>query len=1069
MRLDLFKNILKKDMGIGNITDDFFALCLKDFFDNNKKGILLVVPTLFEANKLYDVISNYIDDCLLYPMDDHILRKAINIENDYLLKRLDVLNTLVVDNKKIVVTNLEGYLTKLLDKETYLNKFINLKVGQSISIRKLMERLINLGYSKELMINKTGEIAVRGFVIDVFPMGEENPIRLEFFGDEIESIRYFDVNTQKSIEKISNVCIKPLFTADAGVKGIFDYIEDCTIIYKDYNQIRIAYEKLLADLVDVQIDEKEVNLFELDEVFDDKAIHYLDFDSKLVDVRKDILYLDAKPIENLNGNFSLLNKLVADSIVSKNVILCLDANKIKRMRDYIEFDYVVTDINNLHLGKVNVVNMNLINGFSYGNYLFITEHDIFKQKKSIRHSRSMYKFATKISNVSKLEIGDYVVHNIYGIGIYNGLTTLTKNGMKKDYLEISYLKGDKLYIPVEKISLIGKYASKDSVIPKINSLSGSEWKKTKERVKGDLENISREIILMQARRKMQKGFKFSEDSNLQMLFESEFKYELTPDQIKVVEEIKKDMESTIPMDRLLCGDVGYGKTEVAFRAMFKAVLDSKQVLYLCPTTILSKQVYELALERFKNFPIKIGLLNRFVSPKEKKMVLEGLENSSYDIVIGTHRLLSDDIKPKDLGLLVIDEEQRFGVVHKEKIKKYKANIDILTLSATPIPRTLQMATIGLKDLSMITTPPSNRLPVQTYVIEENDYIIRNVVYKEVGRGGQVFILYNRIADIDDKFRSLSKIIPDVKMTFAHGRMTSAELEDRIYSFVNGEYDVLLCTTIIENGIDIPNANSLIILDADKLGLSQLYQLRGRVGRSDKLAYAYLMYDRNKVLNEIAIKRLKAIKEYTELGSGFGIASKDLAIRGAGDILGSEQAGFIEDIGVELYFKMLNAAVAKLKGEEVSYNDEEDYKPPLYNVDTHISDNYVLDDEIKIEIHKKINEIDSYEKLLVIKEEIEDRFGKISEEMLNYMYEEWFEKLARKNDVIEVTQKTDYVEIVFSKSKSIEIDYQDLFSKSVNISRNFSFKYKNGLFYLRLLTRDLEKDPLYYLNNLLKDL
>ena len=527
------------------------------------------------------------------------------------------------------------------------------------------------------------------------------------------------------------------------------------------------------------------------------------------------------------------------------------------------------------------------------------------------------------------------------------------------------------------------------------------------------------------------------------------------------------MESPVPMDRLLCGDVGFGKTEVAFVAAFKSILDSKQVLFLCPTTILSKQHYDNAIARFKNFPVNIGLLNRFTTPKEVNRILTGLKDGTIDMVIGTHRLLSDDIKLKDLGLLIIDEEQRFGVAHKEKIKEYKSNVDVLTLTATPIPRTLQMSLVGIRSLSLIETPPVNRYPVQTYVIEENKQILKEAIYKELSRNGQVFILYNRVQTINEFATRIHDIVPDARICIAHGQMNKTDLEDTIYNFVNYEYDILICTTIIETGIDIPNVNTLIIMDADRFGLSQLYQIRGRVGRSDKFAYAYLMYQPFKSLTETAVKRLNVIKEFTELGSGFSIATRDLSIRGAGDILGSEQAGFIDSVGIDLYLKILNEEVEKLNNGEISAEEEEaDTYKPLIEVATHIEDNYVSDEELKIEIHKKINSIDSEEKFNEVKNELEDRFGKLSEDLIVYMYEEWFEKLALKLKISNIHQNKNSIELVFPEEVVQQLDTEAVFMDAFEVTNMFRFKSKGSNLIIILDIIKLEKHPIFYLVELM---
>ena len=663
-----------------------------------------------------------------------------------------------------------------------------------------------------------------------------------------------------------------------------------------------------------------------------------------------------------------------------------------------------------------------------------------------------------------MEIGDYVVHFVHGIGIYNGLKSLTLNGVTKDYLEVLYQGSDKIYIPAEKIEVLSKYSAKEGSVPKINRLGSSEWEKTKSRVRKKIRDIADELLKLYAEREAKKGFAFSKDNDMLLDFEKDFPYTLTKDQARSIIQIKSDMESIRPMDRLLCGDVGFGKTEVAFVAAFKAILDSKQVLFLCPTTILSSQHYENAINRFKNYPVNIALLNRFTTAKEKDRILSGLADGTIDFIIGTHRLLSDDIKLKDLGLLIIDEEQRFGVVHKEKLKKMKTNVDVLTLSATPIPRTLQMSLSGMRSLSLIETPPINRYPVQTYVIEQDYQIVKSAINKELSRNGQVFILFNRVDSIEDECNKIKQIVPNARVTFAHGRMNKDDLERQIMSFINYEYDILVCTTIIETGIDIPNVNTLIVFDSDRFGLSQLYQLRGRVGRSDKFAYAYFMYDPRKILTDVAKKRLNVITQFTELGSGFSIATRDLSIRGAGDILGSEQAGFIDSVGIDLYLKMLNEEVNNISTDE---EESTENKPSLLDVSTHISDNYVSEDDLKIEIHQKINSIDSRQKLDEVYDEIADRFGKVPENMKIYMYEELFEHYAKVLNIKVVNQKRNCIELHVANSSDLKVNIDDLFVEAYNVSKMFRFISKGSGFAIVLDTIKLDSHPIYYLVELLE--
>ena len=625
-----------------------------------------------------------------------------------------------------------------------------------------------------------------------------------------------------------------------------------------------------------------------------------------------------------------------------------------------------------------------------------------------------------------------------------------------------YANDDSLYIPVEKIDRITKFSGKEGSRLVVNKLGTTDWQKKNNKIRKKLNDIAGDLIKVSAEREAMKGFSFSIEDENQVIFDNNFAYYETDDQLKAINSIKKEMERPKPMDMLLCGDVGYGKTEVAFRAMFKAVNNGKQVAYLCPTTVLSIQQYKSALERFSSFPVNISLLNRFVSIKDQKLILEKLANGSIDIVFGTHRLLGNDVVFKDLGLLVIDEEQRFGVTHKEKIKKCKSNIDVLTLSATPIPRTLQMSMTGVRSLALIETPPAQRYPIQTYVMEENDIIVRDAIYKELSRNGQVFVLYNRVESIENKVRNIKRLVPEAKIDIAHGQMEKGQIEKKMLDFTEHKFDVLVCTTIIETGIDIPNANTLIILNADKFGLSQLYQIRGRIGRSNKIGYAYLMYDGNKVLNENASKRLETIKEFTELGSGFKIAMRDLSIRGAGDILGREQSGFIDAIGIDLYLKMLNEEIRKLKGEENVDDTDNVNNMPLINIETHISDSYVSDVDLKIEIHKMINTVDSYNKMEKVKKELIDRFGNISENIEIYMYEEWFEKLASRLGITDVKQNCSFIDITLPENVLKFIDVSDLFVMAYNVSRHFRFTTSKNNVHIILDIVNLEKHFLIYL-------
>ncbi len=1093
--MNLLKDLVtikdEKKVGLVGLNDEFFSLYINKLFEEQNKNILIVTSTLYEANIINNFLSSYINSTYLFPMDDFLTTESVAMSPDLKISRLETLNKTLSNSKKIIITHLNGYLRYLPTKEKYINSIINLKVGNEISREELTEKLISLGYERTSLVTKTGEVGIRGFIIDIFPIEFDHPIRIEFFGDEIDSIRVFDEDTQKTIEEIKECRIYPCteFLIDnyyetdktnqkylkqlskGNIECIYDYLDNPITVFKNYNQIVVNYKSMLNQILEYRSDSdtdfKDDYMYNLEDVKLDKVIYYNTIDNIIEDVPKsNILDFSLKEVENFNENIELINKYISKNIHDgKTIIIAIKDYQIKSFVKYINEPYLITNISNIIEGSLNIIKKELNKGFIYKNIILLTETELFSKHINKAKYKTNFKYSTKVRNINNLEIGDYVVHSLHGIGIYNGIKTLSQNNLLKDYLEILYQGKDKLYIPVEKIELISKYTGKEGVAPKINKLGGTEWEKTKLRVKNKVKDIAEKLLKLYAIREMKSGYQFSKDNELQEMFENEFPYEPTKDQLFVTRQIKDDMESKTPMDRLVCGDVGYGKTEVAFRAMFKAVNDGKQVLYLCPTTILSNQQYENAIQRFKNFPVNIALLNRFTTPKEVRRILQDLEEKKVDIVFGTHRLLSNDIKPKELGLLIIDEEQRFGVVHKEKIKEYKENVDVLTLTATPIPRTLQMSMTGLRSLSLIETPPVDRYPVQTYVMEENPHIIKDAIYKELSRNGQAFILYNRVETIESKKYELEKLLPEARIVVAHGQMGKEELENKMIDFINHEYDIMLCTTIIETGIDIPNVNTIIILNADYFGLSQLYQVRGRVGRSNKIAYAYLMYDRNKLLNETATKRLNVIKEFTELGSGFSIATRDLSIRGAGDILGSEQAGFIDNIGIELYLKILNEEVAKLKGETVEEEEVKEEKP-LLNVETHISDEYVEDTDLKIEIHKKINEINSYETLEKVKKELEDRFGKLDEKVIVYMYEDWFESLAKNLEVEEVHQTRNSIEVIFSEEMSNKIDGEQLFMDAFNISRMIRFQMKSRHLILILDTIKLEENYIYILTKVL---
>ncbi len=1084
----LFSSVLTSGEIIG-LTNELKMIYLYELYKKEHRNILLVTNTLYEANQYYQILNKYTKDVYFFPMDDFLTSEALAISPELKVTRLETLNALVNDNPGIVVTNLMGFLRFLPSKEKYQSSKITLEKNSQVDIHNLTETLLKLGYSRETIVNKTGEMAVRGFVVDIFPLGNDSPIRIEFWGDEIDSIRKFDIDSQLTIKEISEITITPNteFLIDelldeipkqkeymhyAEPSSLLKMIDNPVLAYQNYDEILNAYALLVQEMLDyrnnIDINHKEPYMNELEKETAKDTLYLNSFDNK-IDKNAKSEHYHSQELEMLKGTSEQIKKVILEYKKRyKTVIICLSnryqINKLEE--EWNDLPLFITSVQDIHDGYINIIIYPITSGFIYETYVVISERELFAKNDYSAKYKSNFKIGTKIKNLSNLEEGDYVVHVAHGIGKYCGLKTLTKNGFKKDYLNIEYNDGDHLYVPVEKIEFIHKYSGKDTVPPKLNKLGGTEWQKKKLKARERAESIAGELLDLYSKRETVEGFAFGPDTKEQIEFEKEFPYQETLDQLKVTEEIKKDMEKAHPMDRLLCGDVGYGKTEVAFRAMFKAINSGKQVALLCPTTILSQQHYRNAIERFQNFPVNICLLNRFVSTKQLNENIKKIEEGKIDIVIGTHRLLSNDVIFKNLGLLVIDEEQRFGVKHKEKIKQYKNDVDVLTLSATPIPRTLQMSIAGIRSMSLIETPPVNRYPVQTYVLAENHQMIKDAIYKELGRKGQIFILYNHVEDMQRKQDELCKLIPEARIVSVHGRMDKTEMENKMMDFIDHEYDILLCTTIIETGIDMPNVNTLIIMDADHFGLSQLYQIRGRVGRSNKIAYCYLMYTPGKSLSEIATKRLNVIKDFTELGSGFAIAMRDLSIRGAGDVLGSEQAGFIDSVGMDLFLEMLNEEVERKKGNNKEIIKEKE-EQPLLDIETSIADTYVKEEKLKIEIHQKINQIDSKEKLETVKQELEDRFGKVSDNLEIYMYEQWFEKLAHDLNVEKIRQTKTFIEVTLNPQKMNLIDGEQLFFKANNLSKSIRFASREEKLIITLDIVHLEKHYIFYLIELME--
>lgn len=1031
---EIFDFKIERDNKISISNNEIYNQMLLYIFFSMPNDLIILTPNLNEANKLYNNLHNYTEDLYIFPEDDFLTKKAIATSPELLYMRLKLLNNIKKKEKKIVICHLNSYLKKLENPNNYENKKISFKIGKNFNRNDIINKLLEIGYKKESLVTNTGEFSIRGFVLDIFPIHEDKPIRIELFDEEIEKIKIFDENTQLSIKEVEEAQVLPIRDEyNEGTSSIIDYLNNPILLMQDKNQI-INAENTLKEQIKYY-ESKDNNYKFLKEINSNFTIY--------VDLLDNTLNYDYifKAEENKNYNENIkeflndLNNQKEKILYSTNSILNKEIKK--------------------NIKDVQIIEENINQGFKYKNIRYFSSNDLKKDTSKLRYDTG-YKLGRRINDLNKLTVGDYVVHKTNGIGVYMGVQTLTKNHIKKDYILIKYKGNDKLYLPVEDINKLYKYSSKEGAKPKIHSLNSIEWKKTKLRIKGKIKEIREELLKLYQERSKSTTEPFNAQSPMEDLFAAEFEYEATVDQIKSFEEIKKDMESSKPMDRLLCGDVGYGKTEVIFRAMFKAVLNNKQVMYLCPTTLLSHQQYNSAVERFKNFGVSIAVLNRYTTLKEAKEIINKLKDKKIDIIFGTHRLLSNDIEFGDLGLLVIDEEQRFGVSHKEKIKKYKNNVHVLSVSATPIPRSLQMSLAGIRDLSLIETAPKNRYPVQTYVINYDEMILREVILKELARKGQVFILYNRIEKMPALVEKYKKLIPEARINYAHGAMPKAQIGDIMYDFTNGNFDVLISTTIIENGIDIPNANTIIVEDADLFGLAQLYQIRGRVGRSDRIAYAYLMYNKSKLLTETAVKRLEAIKEFTDLGSGYKIAMRDLSIRGAGDLLGTEQAGFIDSVGVDLYLDLINEEISDISDED------ENKKVSIDDVETHIDEKYTTDDDIIIELHKKINSINTKEELKKLENEIEDRFGILGSSIKDYLYQEYLEKLLENLNIEIMINDNSKIQLKIKENIYKNLSIEELFIKTTQINTKFNFNYRNNYIILSLQKNNLERPYIYYL-------
>ena len=1101
--------IISNQSTLANLSTQEEVVILSAAFLRSNKSMIIVKSNLYEAQILYQNIYALIQEGVLFAVEESLQVESIASSPEIHAQKMDVLNTIIQSDKPtLCITHSAAVIRYLPPIQKMKDYTLNLSLSQRIDINELKTKLVKNGYASVNRVDQPLGFSSRGGVVDVYTLQDDNPIRIEFFDDEIESIRFFDVNTQRTIKEVDSVIIPPatellitdedkitirekavaklnkdIVNASAETKEelianvyqdlelididskerylyryfsyldnnvcFFDYLPNAQIVLSPSEQIidyvRRLQEENVSYIQELHQEGKALLSFQVFADFSNTIARNNVYEIGLFDSKKESVQSKILPV-----HFPELptNKLVLEiqRLAKENtVLICLKENDFKRVLDI----FVQYDVNyQMCLGEIPtelgiyILNQELYSGFESINdkLIVLTAREIFHTNMKTGRFFKKFKEAIALEDYTDLTVGDFIVHSQHGIGKYLGIVTKEFDNIHKDFLNIAYRGDDVLLVPLEQFQLVRKFVGSEAIVPKLSKLGSSEWRKTKEKIQEDVAKTARKLLELYSSREQDIGFAFSKDNEEQALFESMFEYELTADQAQATEEIKKDMESSKPMDRLLCGDVGFGKTEVAIRAAFKAVLDKKQVAYLCPTTILSRQHYVTFLQRLTGFPVNVALVNRFVEPQRIKKILQDVKEGKIDILIGTHRLLSKDVLFKDLGLLIIDEEQRFGVQNKEKIKEMKQSIDVLSLSATPIPRTLQMSLIGVRSLSQLQTAPVNRMPVQTYVIEKNQNVIKEVIQRELARGGQVFYLFNKVSEIYQTARKISKLVPEANIAVAHGQMSREEIEDVMFRFTDNEYNVLICTTIIETGIDIPNANTILIEQADTFGLSQLYQIKGRVGRSDRIAYSYLMYKGNKQLSEIATKRLQSIKDFTSLGSGYKIAMRDLTIRGAGDLLGEKQAGFINTVGMDMYVEMLHDAILAEKGEIVETEKEEIRK---YNigVDGYIPKQYAPQDYEKISLYQRIEKATSEKKLNELEEEIKDRYGK-SPKSIQLLFEKRRMELMSNNEKIEnIKENSKEVQIVFTKDWCENVDGVRLFEMVSKISIDVKMKYE----------------------------
>lgn len=1100
------------------------ATIIAEKYLTDHKQMLLITNNLYQADKLETDLLQYIDSAEVYkyPVQD-IMTEEFSTQSPQLMsERVRTLTALAQNEKGLFIVPLNGLKKWQTPIDIWQAHQIHLHIGQDIDVAHLLQQLVNMGYRRESVVSHIGEFSVRGGIIDIYPLIGE-PVRIELFDTEVDSIRDFDIETQRSNNNLDGVSITSasdyVITDDvikhlqSNLKAAYedtrpkietsvrndlketyesfnlidttavdnqllrrlvafmyetpatliDYFQqDAIVVVDEYNRIKETEETLTTEVEDFIH-----NLIESGNGFIGQTFMQYDgfehllthfpvayftlFTSSMTVKLADIIKFSCKPVQQFYGQYDIMRSEFQRYVQNDYTIVVLveTETKVERIQAMLNEMHTPT-VKNIHSGIASgqaiVTEGSLSEGFElpYMQLVVITERELFKtkQKKQRKRSKTISN-AEKIKSYQDLKVGDYVVHVHHGVGRYLGVETLEVRDVHRDYIKLQYKGTDQLFVPVDQMDQVQKYVASEDKSPKLNKLGGSEWKKTKAKVQQSVEDIAEELIALYKEREMSVGYQFGEDTAEQQAFELDFPYELTPDQAKSIEEIKADMELQKPMDRLLCGDVGYGKTEVAIRAAFKAVMEGKQVAFLVPTTILAQQHYETLIERMQDFPVEIQLVSRFRTAKEVRKTKEGLKSGYVDIVVGTHKLLSKDIRYKDLGLLIVDEEQRFGVRHKERIKTLKTNVDVLTLTATPIPRTLHMSMLGVRDLSVIETPPENRFPVQTYVLEQNTNFIKEALERELSRDGQVFYLYNKVQSIYEKREQLQMLMPEASIAVAHGQMTERDLEETMLSFINGDYDILVTTTIIETGVDVPNANTLIIEEADRFGLSQLYQLRGRVGRSSRIGYAYFLHPTNKVLTETAEDRLQAIKEFTELGSGFKIAMRDLNIRGAGNLLGKQQHGFIDSVGFDLYSQMLEEAVNEKRGITEETPDTPEVEMVL-NLDAYLPAEYIQNEQAKIEIYKKLRKVENEAQLDDIRDELMDRFNDYPIEVERLLDSVQIKIHALRAGVTLIKDQGKTVDITLSVQGTKDIDGEALFKQTQPLGRAMKVGVQDGV-------------------------